>query len=87
MTPPPESTALRVTSEPVPAVVGHRDAGQAGPLDRATGTYIAEGPSGRCLMWLGLLRPWRRPTRCLPKAEDGVATSFGEQRYRGSNPL
>ena len=37
-TPSPDSTALRVTSDPVPAVVGMADAGQPGPGDRSPPT-------------------------------------------------
>ena len=65
LTPSPARTALRVTSEPVPAVVGTATKGRPGrTIGRPAPIDLENAPTGRCPRWPGRRPPWRRRGGC-----------------------
>ena len=75
MTPPPDSTELRVTSEPVPAVVG--TATQGSPVFQRVDSRAGE----QC----GSFGDIDRTTAA--ESQYGIAARVGQQRHGSAHPL
>jgi hypothetical protein len=83
LTPPPDSTELRVTSEPVPAVVGTATHGKPG--------RVIGRPSPVTSRWSNAAHSWPAPRLAdigaAPPNQNGVAPRFGDQRHCGAYSL
>ena len=64
LTPPPDSTELRVTSEPVPAVVGTATQGRPGVTIGRPAPMTSRCSRGSVPGWPARRQLWQHPARC-----------------------